>query len=73
MANSCYIEGYPNTDKLVFFNICLLPKEVKEKFLDCYYKATVDGVDPVEFVDTWNEYAKSIQEHVFIKIPEARL
>ncbi len=74
MANSFYIEAYPGTDRLVLFNTCLMPKDVKEKFVTCYYKATESGgVDPVCFVNTWNEYAKTIQEHVFIKIPEARL
>jgi hypothetical protein len=64
------VREYEDGQRTIIFNLCNLDHRHQTKFLQMYQKAVKSGVDGVQFVKMWNNYAQDITEHVFWNVKQ---
>lgn len=61
---------YDDGKRIININLCNLNHKNQSKFLQMCQIAMKNGVNALEFVKIWNNYAQDITEHVFWSIKQ---
>ena len=69
MENDDVREFACGNSKLIL-NMCNMHPKEQTRFLQMYQNAVRSGLDGLEFVKVWNDYAQDIDQHVFWRIEE---